>query len=97
VTTEIERPGRLTISEATPNPFSKRTSIRFGLPVGGRISLEAYDVTGRQVAMIAEGDYHAGYHTIEWKGVEEVAGTGLYFLRLRSRNERVTYKVVISK
>jgi immune inhibitor A len=97
VTTEIERPGRLTISEATPNPFSKRTSIRFGLPVGGRISLEAYDVTGRQVAMIAEGDYPAGYHTIEWKGVEEVAGTGLYFLRLRSRNESATYKVVISK
>jgi len=97
VSTEGEKPGRLVIAEATPNPFSKHTSIRFGIPVDGRIIIEAYDVAGRQVATLAEGHYGAGYHHIEWKDADQVAGTGLYFLRLRSQNESVTYKVVISK
>jgi hypothetical protein len=97
VITEIEKPGRLMIAEATPNPFSKHTSIRFGIPVGGRVSLEAYDVAGRQVALVAEGEYPAGYHSVEWKDADQVAGTGLYFLRLRSHDEAVTYKVVISR
>jgi hypothetical protein len=97
VITEVENPGRLVIAGATPNPFSERTSIRFGLPLDGRVTLEAYDVAGRQVALIAEGEYPAGYHSVEWKGADRVAGTGLYFLKLRSHNEDVSYKVVISK
>ena len=97
VSAEGEKPGRLVIAGATPNPFGEHTSIRFGIPVDGHVTLEAYDVTGRQVAILAEGEYPAGYHNVEWKSAEQVAGTGLYFLRLRSENEDVTYKVVISK
>ncbi len=97
VSIDGEKPTRPVIAGAAPNPFSEHTSIRFGIPVDGRVSLEAYDVAGRQVAILAEGDYPAGYHSIEWKGADQVAGTGLYFLKLRSQNESVTYKVVISK
>jgi hypothetical protein len=54
-------------------------------------------VAGRQVARLADGHYAAGYHNIEWTSADQVAGTGLYFLRLRSQNEDVTYKIVVSR
>ncbi|MGD8628013.1 MAG: M6 family metalloprotease domain-containing protein, partial [bacterium] len=55
VSTDGTKPGRVIIAEATPNPFSKHTSIRFGIPADGHATLEAYDVTGRQVATLADG------------------------------------------
>ncbi len=43
---------------------------------GGEASLEIFDISGRVVAVILDGDLPQGDHTLSWEG-----GTGIYFAR----------------
>ena len=65
---------------ATPNPFTRRTVVRFALPQAGPVRLVAFDVQGREVARLADGERAAGSHTVEWE--DAALGGGVYFLRL---------------
>ncbi|MFH1219356.1 MAG: C25 family cysteine peptidase [Candidatus Eisenbacteria bacterium] len=94
VTGGKEIPERLVISGNAPNPFGESTTIRFGLPTKGQIEMDVFDVSGRKVARLAQGDYPEGYHKVEWHGI---SGRGIYFVRLRLGEEEVTRKIVISK
>jgi hypothetical protein len=96
ITTEKEVPSRLVITGNMPNPFSRRTTVRFGIPRDGWVDMAVYDVSGRLVTRLAEGSHTAGYHTVEWSADGEV-GTGIYFLKLRLGSEGVTRKIVISR
>ncbi len=89
-------PSRVVISGATPNPFSTRTLIRFGLPRDGWIEADAYDVSGRLVERIAEGPYGAGYHEVAWSNGGSIE-PGLYFVRVRLGSETATHRVVIMR
>jgi hypothetical protein len=93
---EPEIPDRLVIAGASPNPFGDMTSIRFGIPEAGRVRIGMYDVSGRLVAEIADRQYPAGYHSIDWTNNGSI-GTGLYFLRCRFDREEISHKVVISR
>jgi hypothetical protein len=87
-------PERLVITGNTPNPFSETTTIRFGLPADGRVEVDVYDVSGRRVARLAEGEYEAGYHKVRW---QRASGRGIYFVKVRFGEEEATRKVVISR
>jgi len=90
-------PTKLTIVGSTPNPFSETTSIKFGLPRDGEIELDVFDVSGRKVATLGDGHYTAGYHDFQWRPAVDSRRSGIYFLRLRSGEEDVTAKIVISR
>ncbi|MGQ9705638.1 MAG: T9SS type A sorting domain-containing protein [bacterium] len=47
-----------------PNPFSDRTTIVFTLPETSIVEIALYDITGRLVKEVSEGQYTAGEHTI---------------------------------
>ena len=84
-------PATLVLEGGAPNPFSGTTTIRFGLPEAGRIQMDMFDVSGRQVARVAEGEYGPGYHKVVWhNGV----GPGIYFVKVRFGREAVTAKIV---
>jgi glucuronoarabinoxylan endo-1,4-beta-xylanase len=65
-----------------PNPFNPITVIRFGLPVASRVSLNVFDLLGRNVASLADGMMEAGYHNTEWNA--RAVASGLYFYRLEA-------------
>lgn len=74
-----------------PNPFSDRTTVRFRLERPARVTLELYDLTGRQVASLDEGDLAQGTHNVSLDGrslpaglllCRIKAGTALQCLRL---------------
>lgn len=73
------------LSSSYPNPFNPRTTLRFDLPVGGRIHLEVFDVAGRLIRTLLDADLPAGSHQAVWDGKDE-RGTGVasgsYFARL---------------
>jgi endonuclease I len=84
----------------TPNPFASRTSIHFDLARAGRVSMRVFDVTGRSVRTLADGDYTAGSHRIEWDGRDDGGvrlDAGLYFCRLDSGGASDTRRVVFAK
>ena len=89
-----EIPDHLVIEGTMPNPSSDRTIVRFGLPTGGRIEMAVFDVSGREIASLADGQYPAGYHEAEWRSGSR---SGIYFVQLRLGGERVTHKIVISR
>jgi len=86
-------PPRVVISAAVPNPFSTGTVIRFGLPRDGWVQAGVYDVSGRLVTSIAEGQYGAGYHEVAWAGDGSVE-PGIYFIRLRLGSEAAARRVI---
>ena len=83
-----------------PNPFSRGTEIRFGLPEAARISLKVYNVEGRVVATLADGQYPRGYHRVSWTGRDSKGvsvATGVYFYRLETENKVLTRKMMMLK
>lgn len=65
---------------SAPNPFNPETTIHFTLPEAGEVSIKAYDVLGREVAIVFSGFQSAGAHTIVWNAQE--LPSGIYFLHL---------------
>ena len=70
----------------SPNPARVgRIALRFDLAEAGRASIELYDVRGRRVAVITDGERPAGRHTVAWNGLDEArrpVASGVYFARL---------------
>jgi hypothetical protein len=91
VLADLERPTCLVLVGNVPNPFNETTTILFGMPAQGRIEMDVYDVSGRKVANLADGEYGPGYHRVEWRAQ---AGRGIYFVRLRQGAEVLTRKIV---
>lgn len=78
-----------------PNPFNPSTTIRFALPLEGRVELKVYDILGREVATLANENYQAGFHEIEFDAQHLASGTYLY--RLKAGDEVFTKKFSLIK
>lgn len=73
---------------AQPNPFNPTTSISFMNPDEGRIRLAIYDVSGRLVRILADGELPAGRAHVSWDGRDDEGrslASGVYFARLTGR------------
>ncbi len=65
---------------AFPNPSGGTATLRFGLPAAAEVRLAVYDVLGREVAVLAEGQLEAGTHAVPFDG--RGLPSGLYAYRL---------------
>jgi hypothetical protein len=57
------------IGQNYPNPFNSSTQILFKLPKADYVKLDIFDMLGRKVATLADGQYVASEHRISWAGV----------------------------
>jgi FlgD Ig-like domain len=70
-----------------PNPFNPSTSIVFRLERDAPVVLRVYDVRGRLVRTLVDGQLAAGRRTVTWDGLDArglKAATGTYYLKLQS-------------
>ena len=88
-------PDQLILYPNYPNPFNSVTKIGFELLAAGRVRLQVFDITGREVATIAEEWYLAGRHVVTWDANDLQAG--LYLVKLTSNSESVVQKIVLIK
>jgi hypothetical protein len=79
-----------------PNPFSNETNISFSLLESGNVAVSIYDMTGREVASLLDGEMTAGEHLISWKAGNELPN-GLYFCTITTADTKVTQKVMLNK
>lgn len=63
-----------------PNPFRERTRIAYELPQAARVRLSVYDLLGREVALLADGEQGAGHHEAQWSA--GTSASGVYLCRL---------------
>ncbi|MCB0270425.1 MAG: hypothetical protein KDH95_19870 [Calditrichaeota bacterium] len=73
------------LAQNFPNPFNPETTVQFSLPQNSRIRVTIFDLLGRPVRQLGDGDFAAGEHQLKWDGINDfnqpVSG-GVYFLRL---------------
>lgn len=83
------------IQSCCPNPFNNRTVASFELRDASQIMLAVYDISGREIAVLAEGYYPAGMRRAVWDAVD--APSGVYFLRLQAGSILQVRKAVLVK
>jgi len=83
-----------------PNPFNPRTEIGFDLDRSGWIELAVYDLSGRQVVVLHQGNAPAGPFTSSWDGHDSrglAQPGGVYLFRLATSVGRTGIKGVLLK
>jgi hypothetical protein len=83
-------PARDALLPGYPNPFNGGTELGFSLRAPARVSLAIFDLRGRQVATLADGEWPAGTHRVRWLGIDgggRPASSGTYVARLAIRGE----------
>ena len=95
---KVPLPAVFALRQNHPNPFSGRTTIRFELPVTSPVRLEVFDLQGRRVAVLVEGETAAGYHAIAWNrqdGNGASVRPGVYLYRLTAGSFRDQKKMAL--
>lgn len=88
------RPGlRLSVDGPHPAARGSALDVRFALDRPGRASLAVFDVLGRRVATLAEGERPAGAGVARWATAGLPAG--LYVVRLQAGGEAAVRRVVV--
>lgn len=98
-------PDEIFLAEAYPNPFNPATVIRYGLPAPSQVSLVVFDVLGREVTTLVNGEMTQGIHEVRFSQDLDGRGlaSGLFFAQLvvtDSRGAEVarrTIKLVVMK
>ena len=78
---------------AYPNPFNSTTMIRYSLPYSTYVSLCLYDLPGRRVATLFNGNMHPGIHSTLLTAND--LPSGMYFVRLETSGEVLMRKVML--
>ena len=77
---------------SAPNPFTRMTTIRFRLPQAGPVRLAVFDLEGRQVSRLVDGERPAGEQAATWQAGE--VPSGVYYVRLEAGGRAVTKRLV---
>lgn len=88
------------IHSSYPNPFNPRTTIRFDLGRPGPVKLVVYDLQGRPVRTLFDGDLVAGVHELVWDGTDQKGArvaSGAYLYRLTMAEGEYKGKMVLLK
>ena len=90
---ELIIPDEITLHNAYPNPFNPSTMISFDINDMSHVSLNIFDLTGRQVASLVDETLVPGYHQISWN--PGLLPSGVYLVELisndKSFNQKITY------
>ena len=78
-----------------PNPFNSETNIRFSLAEAKETSLKVYDLTGREIAVLVQGEMSAGEHNVSFNANN--IPSGVYFYTLTSGELSATKKMLFLK
>ncbi|MCH8247816.1 MAG: T9SS type A sorting domain-containing protein [Bacteroidetes bacterium] len=92
---EAPLPDRFAIEAIYPNPINDRATIRYRLPEPQEITLEIFDVIGRKMSTEALTAMSAGIHVYEFHTANEIWATGVYFVRLVTRDGQQSVRPMI--
>jgi hypothetical protein len=88
-------PARFIMSQNFPNPFNGSTVISYALPDRAEVKIEIFDIMGRRLISLDEGDKAVGMHRITWH-----AGSfpsGVYFYRISAGKYDRTGRMILIK
>ncbi|MBO6792631.1 MAG: VCBS repeat-containing protein [Balneolaceae bacterium] len=89
-------PREVELYQNYPNPFNPSSVIRFGVPEQARVQLEVFDVLGRKVMTLVDGDMkQPGRYNISFNARD--LASGMYVYRLVIGQKVLTKKMMLIK
>ncbi|HEY5123600.1 MAG TPA: T9SS type A sorting domain-containing protein [Ignavibacteria bacterium] len=90
-----EIPKEYNIYQNYPNPFNPTTKIKFDVPKLSFVILKIYDITGHEVATLANQQMEAGVFQFGWDATN--FASGIYFARLDAGSYKHIIKMLMIK
>lgn len=93
-------PKQFNIGEAYPNPFNPTTKFRVEVPFASKITVAVYDLLGKKIRTLVDGEQEAGFSVCEWDGItddDQAATSGIYFIKMNSEGYSGVRKVALLK
>jgi hypothetical protein len=93
-------PDEFALLQNYPNPFNFETIVKYQVPKSGKVTIQIYDVLGRQVRTLVNTDQHLGHYELRWDGKDYLGkdvSSGVYLYRLETNNILVAKKMVLMR
>jgi hypothetical protein len=97
---EIIIPATSFLGANYPNPFNPTTTISFGLNESGNVKISVFNSRGQLVRTLVNGTMQAGMHNVVWNGMDDTnrpLGSGIYFIKMQTRNLEQTTRAIMVK
>jgi hypothetical protein len=86
-------PDEFALESSYPNPVSGQATIEYAVPEQSEVTVEVYDVLGRRVATLVDGEKKAGGYSVRIDANDLSSGT--YFYRMRAADFTETSRLVV--
>jgi len=88
-------PKKYRLFQNYPNPFNPTTIIRYRLPEAAHVTLAIYNLQGRLVETLVNGEKEAGSYSVQWHA--ESLPSGVYFYQIQTGQFTATKKLLLLK
>jgi hypothetical protein len=88
-------PDKFVLYQNYPNPFNPTTKIRFALDKNSHVRLMIYDILGREISLLVDGNLFKGEYEMDFNA--SALPSGIYFYKLSTEYSSVTKKMVVLK
>ena len=88
-------PNDFMLNNIYPNPFNTSTKINYYIPYSSKIQLNIYDILGKEIQNLYNGQNSQGFHTIDWNA--DNLSSGLYIVQMKTNNKVLNKKVMLIK
>jgi len=88
-------PSEISLGQNYPNPFNPSTIIDFSLNVNAFVSLDVYDMAGRNIAQLVNEEKSAGEYSVRFDGTDLTSG--IYFYRITANNQTLSKQMLLVK
>lgn len=82
---DIPLPDHFALHHPYPNPFNPATTVEYELPAASTVSIDIYNILGRQVYTVNRTHESPGIYSFRWDGIDngsKQVSSGAYFIRL---------------
>ena len=97
---DVFMPKDHTLHQNYPNPFNPSTIISFTLNKEDFVSIDIYDMTGKHIICLMNGQKKVGTYNINWSGRDKndaLITTGQYLYQLRTSSSSTVMKMLFIK
>ncbi len=90
----FDGPSALRLDLPAPHPIRGRATVIYTVPQEGRVTMEMFDLLGRRVALLVDGEQRAAAAHTQTLDTSRLAA-GVYLLRLESQGRSEVRRVVV--
>ncbi|MCD6440763.1 MAG: T9SS type A sorting domain-containing protein [Candidatus Marinimicrobia bacterium] len=98
--TVSQLPREFALHSNYPNPFNSSTTIRFDIPVETHVTIEIFDLLGRKVGTLTDGNKLPGFYELLWYGKDKngkILPSGVYFYAITAGQFHRLHKMLLVK